>query len=200
MSKVATMDYYLTSQGKEISSSDVCEVVKKVFEIDLEQAPILNIAKAIDLHHNNELTVKVVIDAYINHSKETMNGEGIRQFINEVFGVNLNAISALDEARISIYSKNQWIVQNEQDLFIVHTSNKDVDVKILPTSYFKKQTKIEGIPNNLQELLRDLGYSYDRNEGSCNYSNPSGIAIADKFKGKTMAVVRKVIQESYSNI
>lgn len=200
MSKVATMDYYLTSQGKEISSSDVCEVVKKVFEIDLEQAPILNIAKAIDLHHNNELTVKVVIDAYINHSKETMNGEGIRQFINEVFGVNLNAISALDEARISIYSKNQWIVQNEQDLFIVHTSNKDVDVKILPTSYFKKQTKIEGIPNNLQELLRDLGYSYDRNEGSCNYSNPSGIAIADKFKGKTIEVVRKVIQELYSNI
>ena len=200
MSKVATMDYYLTSQGKEISSSDVCEVVKKVFEIDLEQAPILNMAKAIDLHPNNELTVKVVIDAYINHVKEAITGEGIRQFINEIFGVNLNAISALDEARISIYSKNQWIVQNEQDLFIVHTSNKDVDVKILPTSYFKEQTKIEGIPNNLQGLLRELGYSYDRSEGSCNYSNPSGIAIADKFKGKTIEVVGKVIQESYSNI
>lgn len=200
MSKVATMDHYLTSQGKEISSSIVCEVVKKVFEIDLEQAPILNKSKAINLHLNNELTVKVVIDAYIGHVKEVITGEGLRQFINEVFGVNLNAISALDEARISIYSKNQWIVQNEQDLFIIHTCNKDVDVKILPTSYFKKKTKIEGIPNNLQELLKELGYSYDRNEGSCNYSNPSGKAIADTFKGKTIEVVRKVIQESYSNI
>lgn len=200
MSKVATMDHYLTSQGKEISSSIVCEVVKKVFEIDLEQAPILNMSKAIDLQPNNELTVKVIIDTYIKHFKETTTGEGLRQFINEVFGVNLNAISALDEARISIYSKNQWIVQNEQDLFIIHTCNKDVDVKILPTSYFKKKTKIEGIPNNLQELLKELGYSYDRNEGSCNYSNPSGKAIADTFKGKTIEVVRKVIQESYSNI
>lgn len=200
MSKVATMDHYLTSQGKEISSSIVCEVVKKVFEIDLEQAPILNKAKAISLHLNNELTVKGVIDAYIKHFREKITGEGLRQFINEVFGVNLTAISALDEARISIYSKNQWIVQNEQDLFIIYTCNKDVDVKILPTNYFKKQTKIEGIPNNLQELLKELGYSYAKNEGSCNYSNPLGKAIADTFKGKTIEIVRKVIQESYSNI
>ena len=200
MSKVTTMDCYLVSQGKAIDSSDVCEAVKKVFEIDLEQAPILHIPETIDLHPNNELTVKVVLDAYINHAKEAITGEGIRQFINDIFGVNLNAISALDEARISIYSKNQWIVQNEQDLFIVHTSNKDVDVEILPTNYFKEQTKLEGIPNNLQRLLRKLGYQYDRNEGSCKYSNPSGIPVADKFKGQTMEVVKKVIQESYFNI
>ncbi len=43
MSKVTTMDRYLVSQGKAIDSSDVCEAVKKVFEIDLEQAPILHI-------------------------------------------------------------------------------------------------------------------------------------------------------------
>lgn len=200
MSKVATMDHYLAVQGKDISSSDVCEAIKTIFEIDLEQAPILNTDKVIGLRSNTELTVKVVLDAYINHSKETITGEGIRKFINEVFGVNLNAISALDETRISIYSKNQWIVQNEHDLFIVHTSNKDVDVKILPTSYFKKQTKIDGIPNNLQELLKEFGYSYDSNEECCKYSNPLGIAVVDEFKGKTIEAIGKVIEESFSNI
>lgn len=204
MSKVATMDNYLDLNGKTISGSEICRIVNLVFEIDLEQALILNTGSLKENSNisspENKSKAKAIIDTYLNQSKVAITGDSIRKFIAEIFGVNLNAISALEGARISLYSKNQWIVQNNQDLFVVHTSNHDIDAKVYPTSYFKEQTKIEKVPNDLEELLEALGYTYDKREGSCYFSNPSGKAVSDEFKGKTMAAIRKVIQASFSNI
>ena len=72
-----------------------------------------------------------------------MTGVDIRGMINQIFGINLNGVSSLEGAGISLYSKGQWVLQSDKDLFVVYTGSGDLDVKVFPTEYFTKQTGLE---------------------------------------------------------
>ncbi|MBK3496780.1 hypothetical protein JFL43_18325 [Viridibacillus sp. YIM B01967] len=202
MAKVATMDKYLDSYGKTICSSDIFKVVNSVFEINLDKAPILTKVDAVEgfSSKGDKSMPRVVMDSYLNQYDKELTGADIRGMINEIFGVNLEAISSLEGARISLYSKDQWVVQYEKDLFVVHTGTGDVDVKIYPTSYFTEQTGVAELPTDLQNLLTDLGYSFNEEIGSYYFLNPTGEAISDVFKGQTMGVILKVIHQSFTNL
>jgi hypothetical protein len=202
MAKVATMDKYLDSYGKAICSSDIFEVVNSVFEINLDKAPILTKVDTIESFSSkgeNSMS-RIVMDSYLNQYDKETTGADIRAMINEIFGVNLEAISSLEGARISLYSKDQWVVQHEKDLFVVHTGTGDTDVKIYPTKYFTEQTGLEKLPTDLEILLTDLGYSFNEEMSSYYFLNPTGEAIPDVFKGETMGVILKVIHQSLTNL
>ncbi|WLV24640.1 hypothetical protein QR721_13515 [Aciduricibacillus chroicocephali] len=202
MSKSEMMDKHLDSTENTIDSAVVCEVVESTFGLDLDEAPILENVNAIEgcSSTDGKLLSRVVIDSYLNQCKEELTGPVIRGMINRIFGVNLDAISSLEGKRISLYSKGQWIVHNKKDLFVVHTGIRDVDVKIYPTTYFTEQTGLSGLPMDLQQLLMNLGYTYNKENGSYYYINPTGEAVPDQFKGKTMQAIGKVIHESFSSL
>ncbi|MEQ6355599.1 hypothetical protein ABNX05_13300 [Lysinibacillus sp. M3] len=199
MKKAEVMDKYLDSYGKRISSSEICHVVDLVFKINLDETPILSKEKE-EVDEIASSTGREVIDSYLNQYDRDITGAEIRKIINEIFGVNLEAISSLEGARISLYSKGQWIVQHEKDLFVVYTGASDVDVKVFPTNYFTEQTGLVTLPSDLQHALTSIGYHFDEKIDSYYFSNPTGEAVPDVFKGKTIGAILSVIQHSFSNL
>ena len=196
MKKAEMMDQHLCSYGRKISSSEICHVVDLIFGINLDKAPIL----CKKLKETSLSSGRGVIDYHLHQYDGAITGGEIRKIINEIFGVNLEAISSLEGSRLSLYSKGQWIVQHEKDLFVVHTGAGDVDVKVFPTKYFTEHTGLEELPTDLQDALTGLGYYYNEKMASYYFSNPTGEAVSDAFKGKTIGAILGVIRHSFSNL
>ncbi|GAB6991087.1 hypothetical protein [Paenibacillus pini] len=175
MTKVELMDTQLASYEGKLNSSEICRVVEEIFGFNLDPAQL-------------------------GYNGDPISGADIRKLINQKFGVNLDGVASLEKAKISLYSKGQWVVRNEHDLITVLTGTGDVDVKVLPTAYFMEQTGIQELPNELQQSLTSLGYSYDEEVGGYYYSNPSGKAVPDAFKGQTIGAIVQVIQQRYSDL
>lgn len=188
MKKAEAMDKLLEACSGKISSLEIISIVDQVFKINLESLPDV------------QISARETIDSYLDSSEDNVTGAHIRKMINQTFNVNLDALSALDGAKISLYSKNQWVIHNEKDLFVVHTGTGDVDVRIVPTAYFAEQTGSDMLPIDLINALVSLGYYYDEDIKAYYYLSPTGEAVADSFKGQTMMAIRKVIVESYSHL
>lgn len=195
MKKVDLMDKYFDSNQGTITSSEICSMVSSIFSVDLETKSIL--AEEISSSKNQ---AKMAIDAGLAKYGKNISGAEVRELINQIFGINLDAVSALDGSRISLFSKNQWILRHAQDLFVVHSGQGDVDVMIYPTDYFTEVTNLNDLPEDLQQSLIELGYSLDKKVGRYYYSDPYEKAIPDTFKGQTIGAILKVIQNSYQNI
>ncbi|MFK3936830.1 hypothetical protein ACI2JA_04865 [Alkalihalobacillus sp. NPDC078783] len=175
MKKVEKMDKHLEQIESPLQTSDIQKVVQASYEM--------------------ELSDKIVQDqTFSEFLKENHSGQEIRQFINETYGINLDAISALDGSCISLYSKNQWIVQDDQDLFVVRTGIGDVDVKVYPTKRFKNKTNSSSLPSVLKNALQSLGYHPDEQSGGYYYINPTGQAVPDSFKGQTMGAIMQAVR------
>ncbi|MDQ1143441.1 hypothetical protein QE429_000268 [Bacillus sp. SORGH_AS 510] len=201
MSKVETMDHELKRYGKDIGYEEIRQIVHSVFDIDLETklvvfqeylAPL-----SIDEANTDIPVAKLVLEYYFNQSKDDLTGSQIRTIIKNLFGINLEGISSLAGAKISIYSKEQWITQHDHDLFVVDTPLGDADVRIYPTPYFTKKTGINKVPLVLQQALASLGYSYDSDNNWCYYSNPTGESVGHEFKVETIETIRQIILDSY---
>lgn len=188
MSKAAAMDKLMEAYDRGISSSEVLSIIQQSFQLDLEAIQGLPICP------------RAALDAYLSSFSNQASGPDIRSMINEAFGINLDALSALAGGKISIFSKNQWMLQDEKDLFVVYTSAGDVNVKIVPTDYFIQQTGSEELPIELRNALAGLGYDYEESIGGYYYANPANTAVSDAFKGQTMMAIRKVIQQSFSHL
>ncbi|MGV3466461.1 MAG: hypothetical protein ACO1OT_14355 [Heyndrickxia sp.] len=185
MSKIEIMDKWV-DVAEKIDADVICKIVQLLFEVDL-------ISKT-------GTTKSVTLHSAFHFLEEKVTGAMIRNRINELFGINLDAIASLETARISLFSKNQWIVRHERDLFVVHTGEDDVDAWVYPTEYFMKHTATHELPQELQETLTQLGYSFNDKLGSYYYRNPSGNPVPDAFKGQTMKTIIKVIQNSYHSL
>jgi hypothetical protein len=203
-SKAQQMDHYLESIGVPFGYPEVQHIVQSLFGIDLDTKTLLSAegkeALALLPVKTNHPLARTLLQSTIENSSKQLNGAEIRQIINQFFGINLDAISALEKARVSIYSKEQWIVQQPRDLFVVHTDPSDITVKIYPTPYFIENTGREELPKALQQALAGLGYEYDEKEGSSSFANPTGEPVEDAFKGRTIGAITQVIQQSYTNI
>lgn len=204
MTKAEIMDKFFDSFEEKINSSEICRFVKSIFNFDLDSKTVLSkeLKKAVSSKEGEAIVPfsRTVIDSYLDQVEKKVTGAEIRRIINQIFEINLEAISSLEGARISLYSKNQWVVQHDKDLFVVHTGTDDVDVKIYPTKYFTKQTGLEVIPIELQYSLTNIGFSYYEKIYSYYYANPSGEAVTDAFKGQTMGAIMKVIKDYYSHL
>jgi hypothetical protein len=190
MTMAEIMDRYFDTFEEKVDHSVVFRFIQSIFHFDLDNKPV----------STEKDMSSAVVDFYLNQEEGKITGAKIRSIINQIFGINLDAISSLDGARISLYSKDQWVLQNDKDLFVVHTGNDDIDVRIYPTKYFTDQTGLETLPKDLQHSLSKMGFYYDEKTRSYYYRNPSGEAVPDAFKGQTMGTILNTIKQTYANL
>lgn len=193
LSKIEQMDNHLNSLGKHITVSDICTAVDLFFGIPLEGVPIIN-------KNFVNLTPKTAMKMYMDQYEHEMRSMEIRNMLNHIFGINLEGIDSLSKLRISLYSKGQWIVQNEKDLFVIHTGTNDVDVKVIPTEYFIKKTGSSVLPKDLQDSLSSLGFNYDDKIEGSYYLNPNNESVTDEFKKQTIGSIVRIIRKLYSHL
>lgn len=210
LSKAEQMDAYLQSFEGELTADAVHAVVQTVFEIDLDHVSLLTEgekealaaaeADTVSDAPDSSIHPRTIIDSQLAAYGGHRTGPEIRSMLNRLFGVNLDAISTLEKARISLYSKGQWIVQHDHDLFVVFTGEGDVDVKVYPTGLYKEQAGKSGLPEDLQQALRSLGYRPDTEQDGYYYADPHGQAVADAFKGQTMGAIMAAIRSSCAHL
>ncbi|PSL41772.1 hypothetical protein B0H99_10115 [Planomicrobium soli] len=184
------LDAYFSSISCGIESSEICNAINRIFGIDIDLAPVLHPDYAF-------LDSRTAIDSYLKKHGNKQGGPEIRQIIQQLFGMNLAGIAELYKDRIDLYSKDQWMVQNDLALFLVHTGKKDIDVRIIPTDYFIKKTGMEVVPPSLQEALAPLGYSYIESEQHLYYKDPDGQPVSGEFKIKTMKAIAKIVHADF---
>lgn len=203
LTKAEIMDRSIFSAEEKIDGALICRIIRDVFHVDLEKAALLDKSLAervADAASSAAPLSEAVIDLYIKEHGECGSGADVRIMLNRLFGTNFDGISALYQQRISLYSKSQWIVNGEKNLFIVHTGQDDIDAQVMPTPYFTEKTGLDCLPEELQQSLSDLGYSYNEQVGAYYFFNPSGEAVPDLFKRQTMGAIYSVIQKSYANL
>lgn len=214
MTKAQLMDAYLTSFSGKITGDVIHDVVGHIFGMDLDNVVLLSGGdKETSAAVQNRLPEeagqghiplpRAVIDSRLAAFGKRIAGPEIRVMLNHLFGVNLDAISALENAKISLYSKGQWIVKHDHDLFVVSTGEGDVDVQVYPTSYFIERTGTTELPEDLQHALMGLGYckrQESRENEGLYYASPDGQAVPDAFKGQTMGAIMATIRSSFAHL
>ncbi|ASF41269.1 hypothetical protein CEH05_19705 [Halobacillus halophilus] len=217
MSKVEVMDRYLASYGKKVDAKEIPRIVNQIYSIDLERISELgagnqtypdeiiqgvkeSLPKWLDEEDIPSLSKLEVLDLYLASYGKKIDGPEIRRVLNQIFGINLDGISSLEGSGVSLFSKDQWISQYDQDLFVVQTGLTDVDVWIYPTDYFTAQTDLEQLPEELQNQLEKLGYRYNEEVGALYYADPDGNSVPDQFKGQTLGTLIQFIQTNYQNL
>ncbi|WP_343063238.1 hypothetical protein [Halobacillus locisalis] len=223
MPQVRAMDLYLDKLGKKVDGDDIRWTVREIYSINLDAVSELDAGKQVTSYPETimegveeslsdeqiegtieeyifSLSKVEVMDLYLESLEGTPTGAEARVLINDIFGVNLDGISSLEKAGISLFSKEQWIMQSEKDLFAVYTGVTDVDVYILPTEYFTEQTGLTTLPEALQERLKAIGYSYNEDVGGYYYAEPNGESVPDAFKGQTLGTLAGFIQEEYAEL
>ncbi len=201
ITKTEHMDQCLTEQQKPITIHGIFKIVESVYGIALGHLPGLVPEPAQLL--TNWLSGQ-------NDMQQLLDSNELREKINQLYGVNLQALSQLEDARISLFSKERWMLRHEQDLFELYTGEGDSDVKIITTAYYKKITGSNNMPPALIDNLLELGYSLHEpskdcssftNSGSsntqsyCYYINPEQKPVADSFKGRTMRLIADAIRQ-----
>ncbi|SDX34463.1 hypothetical protein [Paenibacillus sp. CF384] len=181
MTKAAQMDKLLDAHHAGINSSDLIAIIRRIFNFDLETLQVSPLPRD-------------VLDAFLQQAAGSVTGTEVRRMINETFAINLDALSALEQARISLYSKGQWMLQHEQDLFVVHTGTDDVGVSIYPTAYYTEHAGTAQLPQELLDALISLGFACDAEARTCSYTSPHGEPVPDAFKGQTMKAVMAAIR------
>lgn len=223
MAKVEVMDKYLDFYGKKIDPLEIRRVVNDIFAINLDRVSEEGEGKATRSYPDEimqgvrkvlsiegtpiekdayimSLPKVKVMDLYLQYYGEKIESSEIRRVINQIYGINLNGISGLEAARISLYSKGQWISKTKRDLFEVHTGTGDIDVWIVPSEYFVEKTGLTTLPEELQALLEKLGYWYNSDKGAFYYTTNSDETVPDSFKGQTIGAISNVVTTYYPNL
>ncbi|NBD25197.1 hypothetical protein [Paenibacillus glycinis] len=187
MTKAETMDKLIEEKGA-LGGAEVIAMIRELFGCDLASAPMAP----------GTPEPLAAIDAFLGERGGRAAGSELRGMINAAFGINLDALSALEGKRISLFSKGQWMLQADDDLFVVYTGDGDVDVKIYPTGYLADLTGSRALPPELAEALTRLGYA-DEGPAGCTYADPAGQAVPDAFKGQTIMTLMNAIRASYAS-
>ncbi|ANS76593.1 hypothetical protein AWM70_20095 [Paenibacillus yonginensis] len=211
LSKAELMDKVLLTYKGAISSADLFCIVDDVFGIELNRVPVLNadpeLATTLErtsTQTHAPLDSSAAMDKQLATLPEELrtNGPELRKLINAVFGVNLDAIAGLEQCRIALHSKGQWIVRTSRDLVLVWTGPGDVDVRVSPTGYFREHTGLARLPEELRSKLIGLGYTAEEQDGmeSLYYAHPGGQPVPDAFKGQTMGAIIQTLREKYMDL
>ncbi|MDQ0232526.1 hypothetical protein [Metabacillus malikii] len=187
---------YISNEGEgaklSVYPDEVMDGMRKA--LNHKQLPTAELDKEI-----MSLTKAEVMDIYIDYFRVQSHEEVIR-ILNLIYGVNLRGLSTLENSRITLYTKKQWLFRKTTNLFEIHTGKGDIDVTILPTAYFIENTGINDIPNFLKTQLSDLGFIQLEGKLGLYYSNPNGETVSDQFKLLTINTIRKAIDTEYKNL
>lgn len=189
--KAMFMDRLLTESGGRHYHEAIEEAVKTAYGIDLSQVPTLAGADAGNRGRPQEPeNASAALRKAGEKGLLKMDGPSARVFINQLCGVNLDAISALEGAGIALFSKGQWILQNKDDFIEVRTSEGDREVIISATEEFTQKNGNADLPLALREALLKLGYqAAPDGSGSFLFASSDGKAVPDAFKGATISAI-----------
>lgn len=220
LTMVQAMDRYLDFVGKTITADEVEEAVEGVFDVSLQIASDAGAGTQVGTYSDDilsgiqsvlkkdvgdvesyiqDLSKLEVFELYLESLGKHPEGPEIRQAINQIFGINLDGVSKLEGIGIAIYSKEQWIIQSDQDYFIIDTGLTDVDVSIRVTDYYTELTGETELPDELARQLEALGYYYNEEVGTLYYANPTGESVPDEFKGKTIGTLIQYIMQNLAH-
>lgn len=197
MSKIEAMDRYFSSQEVEVTTESIAHFIYRAFYIDLDKAYLLDEEIEEKL---NEPSPMGALAWCLENQEQNWNGEQIRILLKRLFGINTNGLAFLENKRISLYSKKQWILKHDHDLFIVSTGVKDIDVHILATDYFKQKTGLNGLPENLHDNLNTLGFSYNNEKMCYYYRTADDKSVEDSFKGQVLNSLIEVASKTYNDL
>ncbi|MGB2993609.1 MAG: hypothetical protein WBB47_13330, partial [Paenisporosarcina sp.] len=141
------------------------------------------------------MTKNEVMNRYIEVHEYSLTGAECRVLINQIFGVNLDGISGLEHSKVSIYSKGQWILQGDTNLFIVSSSLDDVELYVTTTDYYEESVGSNQLPDSLKQKLIIIGFTYDVDQNRFVYRNPTNESVPDAFKGKVIGTVLESVAE-----
>ncbi|MER2260493.1 MAG: hypothetical protein ABS934_00675 [Psychrobacillus sp.] len=195
MSKIEAMDRYF--EEIDATTESIAHYIYYAFYIDLNKAYLLDMEITEKL---KEPSPKAAITWSLENQQQDWTGEQIRNLLLKLFGINTNGLAFLENKRISLYSKKQWILKQDNDLFIVSTGVKDIDVYILATDYFKQKTGLDGLPKNLHEKLNELGFTYNEEKMCYYYCTENDQSVEDSFKGQVLNSLIEAARTTYDNL
>lgn len=216
--KVSVMDQYLVSMGQHLEGSQVRTAVDAIFAIDLNLVSEMNYGQKLNIYptlimeslrtylnvptNSTVLDAQImgmskasVMDAYIEVNGYDLTGAENRVLINQVFGVNLDGISGAEGAQMSIYSKGIWVLQADNDLFVISSSLDDVSLYVNTTAYFATLTGSTQAPASLDAKLISFGFTFNAVTDRYEYTNPTGESAPDAFKGQAIGAIMGAIAE-----
>jgi hypothetical protein len=219
MTKVDVLDQFIEHSEIKITGLVFREAVFQVFGINLNTISkegqgaklfiypdeiMVGVRKALKIetqsHETDEKIMSLkkaeVMDLFFDTYNIYIYSDMLR-IVNLIYGINLPGISSLEHSRISLFSKSQWIVHNDTDLFVVYTGTGDIDVKVYPTPQYTKLTGLSELPPDLHEALFNLGFRYQEETGAYYYRNQNGETVPDSFKGQTLSVIKSVIGKKF---
>ncbi|PPA70726.1 hypothetical protein [Jeotgalibacillus proteolyticus] len=185
MTKIEKLDFLISREGN-LTSAVLQKMVKEIFTIDIFAGA-------------DHVEQKEALDKRLEQLEDTKDGEEVRKLINELLRINLDGVASLERARISLFSKGQWISKNDTDLFVIFTGENDVDVEINTSPYFVEKENSKTPPVTLVKPLSELGYVLNSEKNKLVYHEPNGKPVTDSFKGQTISSVVQVIQQEYSH-
>jgi hypothetical protein len=208
-SKVERLDQRLAELSPKNIGEQVRKLVIEIYGIDLQVVSDKNVGKQA---RYRETLVTELLMANSRYSREAVHTlskveflieylnstgerspERIRELINDIFGINLYGISSLEGKGLALYSKGQWLVKGEQDLFILHTSASDEEVWIYPTEYFQHRRDDQLWPESFKHRLETLGFVFDDERKAYSYREPTGASIPNDFKvTSTQSVLEEI--------
>ncbi|PJK16139.1 hypothetical protein CQS04_09500 [Chryseomicrobium excrementi] len=180
MKKAERMDEALKTYGTQLTSNELFPLIHEIFGMDLDQVPLLQASSQKARH---------VVDQELTQRQGNLTGKGIRQFINELFGVNLEALSALEGAGISLYAKRRWVIAEQADCFVVYSGDGDRITRVFITPVYKERTGRLSAPKAMVEAFLKMGYTANASHSSFYYESAEDAPVPDAFKGQTIGTL-----------
>ncbi|WP_164763035.1 hypothetical protein [Paenibacillus humicus] len=223
LAQVRVMDIFLESLGNPARGQVIRDTVGKVFGFDLDLMS-QNDEGNLLASYNSEIMAGVrtylglasddrsrdsaimslkkndVMDHFLSAYGETIPGSDSRRIINYIFGVNIDGLSGLERSRLSVYSKGQWELNNQNDVLIIKSSKGDVDLYVGPTAYYVDKLGTDQLPPELVHALLSLGFTLDTDANLYTYHNVSGESVPDAFKGQVIGAIVTCIQTNFANL
>lgn len=223
MAKTRVMDVYRSSEGNSANGQLIRDGVTKIFNIDLDAISLngegslistypLEIMEGVRKTLNGDptdtsldgyimsLSKAEVMDKFLQSYGNQIEGSDVRRVINYIFGVNLDGISALEYARLSIYSKGQWVLKSPTDIFIISSNKGDVGIFVEVTPYYIEQLGTDLLPSDLADFLTEQGFAYNLESDQYEYYNPDGESVSDELKGLIINTVVSYINDHYLDL
>lgn len=184
MKKTDRFDQSLAAYGNSLSSAEIFHVVQDIFGFDLDQVPLLT--EGFDSQRS-------ACDAYLEELNGHYTREQICRIVNELYGVNLGALCALEDAQLSLFAKGRWVMTASDDLFVIFSGDGDRLARVFTTPYYVEKTGDAGAPAELQTALLNMGYTMDASGSHFLYQTDDDLPVPDAFKGQTIGAVRHAI-------
>ncbi|TMW73077.1 hypothetical protein [Alteribacter natronophilus] len=141
-----------------------------------------------------------VMDYYFDaHGRTKGFGPEMREVVLAIYGINLDAISAMENSGVTIFSKGTYITKQPHDLFELRSNHDDSDVTISITDYYKEVTGSAVFPKELGVKLEELAGSEFRllDSGEAYYFD-NKVPIPDEDKHPIMGTLLRYIETNYS--